>query len=292
LRNAAVLLAALCACGLVDPPTPPAHVVGSIPPAPGAPVPDPDRHHGTPSSPFPGYVLAWRDEFDGAALDEDVWTIDQGPCRDAVNARESVVVRDGVLALVTFTPAPGVHHTGHVNTAGKVEPLYGYFEARVRFFDSAGEWCSFFLYVDTIGNPKGDPGTAGVEIDVFEHRDADMDGYDIRDMVQVGVNWDGNGADMKRHNRLLAHPLGAPLSREWHTYAAHWTESGTTFYMDDIPVWSTTKAVSHREEPMYLTCEVKNESWAGYVPASGYGSLESSTTRMEVDWVRVWQRAR
>jgi hypothetical protein len=39
-----------------------------------------------------------------------------------------------------------------------------------------------------------------------------------------------------------------------------------------------------------LTCEVADASWAGYVPAGGYGSRATSTTKMDVDWVRVWQK--
>jgi beta-glucanase (GH16 family) len=303
LRRAALAFAiALGACGLADPPAPPARIVGAAPDVGGAektdrPIDDGGGGGGgggggvTLSPPFPGYELAWHDEFDGAALEDLSWTIEEGPWRDAVNSRESVVVEGGILSMVTFT-SDGVHYSPKINTKGKVEPRYGYFEARVRFLDSAGQWCSFFLYPASIGKPVGDPGTAGVEIDVFEHRDANREGFPMREMVQVGINWDGFGADWKKDHRMLAHPDGAPLSHAWNTYAVLWTESGQTFYIDDIPVWTTNKAVSHIPMPIYFACEVRNNSWAGFIPASGYGSLASSTTRMEVDWVRVWQAAR
>jgi len=289
LRNAALAVAfALCGCGLLEPPAPPARLVGPVPGGSGLPKPDRPAGVAVPP-PFPGYVLAWDDEFDGAALDERRWTIDVGPWRDAVNARDAVVVGNGTLELVTFSAPGGSIHSGSIHTGRSFQTTYGYFEARVRFLDSAGEWCSFFLFDDSIGNPLGDPGTAGVEMDVFEHRDADNFGWDFRDLVQVGINWDGFGPYWKRDNQVVAHPLGEPLSHEWHTYAALWTSGGTTFYIDDQPVWSTSKAVSHRPEEIYLTCEVRNGSWAGFIPAGGYGSLSSSTTRMQVDWVRVWQ---
>src|SRR5262249_48597720 len=41
---------------------------------------------------------------------------------------------------------------------------------------------------------------------------------------------------------------------------------------------------------IYLTSEVQNDSWAGPIPTDGYGNLESSDTKMVVDWVRVWRR--
>lgn len=286
---------AVVGCGLLDPPAPPARVVGPAPAASGdAPQPTP-QDPGTPAQtetpPFPGYALAWHDEFDGSALDEQWWTIDLGPWHSGLNARDAVQVKDGLLSLVTYTDVGGNHHAGHINTVGTFEATYGYFEARVQFLDSAGQWCSFFLYPATIGNPVGDPGTAGVEIDVFEHRDAGVTGWDQRDMIQVGLNWDGFGTDWKRVNRTLAHPLGEPLSHAWHTYATLWTESLVSFYVDGIPIWSTSAALSHRPEPIYLTCEVWDGGWGGYIPAGGYGTLETTTTRMEVDWVRVWQAA-
>ena len=289
MRRAALVFALFVGgCGLLEPEGPPARALGGAPAVPGAAAPDrPSTVSAIP--PFPGYELAWNDEFDGAALDVGRWSIVERPWRDAVNARDSVVVANGKLSLVTFTAADGTHHTANINTKGKLEARYGYFEARVRFLDSAGQWCSFFLYPDTIGNPKGDPGTAGVEIDIFEHRDADDMGWNLRDMIAVGLNWDGFDRDWKRDHQVLAHPEGARLSHEWHTYAVLWTEAGHTFYIDDIPVWTSDAAISHTAEPVYLTCEVSDGSWAGYVPVGGYGSLEQSTSGIEVDFVRVWQ---
>lgn len=276
-------------CGLLEPPAPPARIVGSAPDVPGAAIPTRPEGIGV-APPFPGWHLLWHDEFEGTALDEGRWRYSlEGTWRDAVNARDAIVVGDGLLSLVTFTAAGGVTHAPHITTAGTFETTYGYFEARVRFLDSRGEWCSFFLFDDAIGNPKGDPGKAGVEMDIYEHRHFDDQGFDMRDVVQVGINWDGFDKDWKRHNRVVGHPTGAPLAYEWHTYAMLWTSTGVTFYIDDLPVFASSKAVSHRPESIYLTCEVRNGSWAGYVPPGGYGSRERSTTRVEVDWVRVWQ---
>lgn len=286
-----VAAVALGACGLIDPRAPPARVIGSAPGVPGAAMPDPGGSSdvvGLP--PFPGYSLAWHDEFDGGALDETRWKIDEGPNRDGVSARDSIVVKGGVLSLVTFTASPGVHHAGHINTLGKFEPRYGYLEARVRFrdaaryLDSAGQWCSFFLWPKTYGNPPGNPGAAGVEIDIFEHRDSDKAGFRLSDMVSLGVNWDSSD-----DRRVVAHPAGAPLANTWHTYAVLWTGSEYTFYIDEVPVFMTSKAMSYQPEPIYLCCEVLNGEWDGYIPAGGYGARDVSVTGMDVDWIRVWQ---
>lgn len=288
---------ALSSCGVLEPPTPPARTVGGIPGAGsgGAPVPqgggDPggqtDPRVGNP--PLPGYQLAWHDEFDGSALDPKSWNVDTGPWRDAVNAADAIEVSGGSLSLVTFTDAAGVTHAGHVNTQGKFAGRYGYYEARVRLHGAPGEWCSFFVYPKTIGQPVGDPGAAGVEADVFEHRVVDGDGWPIQDMIQVGINWDGFGRYWKRSNAMVAQPDGAPLQDAWHVYSVLWTAAGYDYYIDGLPVFQTSKAVSNIAEPVYLTCEISDGSWAGHVPAGGYGPRATSTTRMQVDWVRVWE---
>jgi beta-glucanase (GH16 family) len=237
-----------------------------------------------------GYVPVWADEFDGSALDTRSWAALSGARRDALNTPQAVSVRDGILTITTFTGTDGVHRTGFLTTQGRFEARYGYFEARIRFNDAPGAWCAFWLLSPTIGQPLGDPGQAGVEIDVVEHRVTDQGGFDaLRDMVALNLNWDGYDDNKKNVQRVLALPDGSPVQGAWHRYGVLWTEAGYTFYVDGMPLWRTDTAVSHRSEFVQLTCEVDDATWAGYVPKGGYGSLATSQARMEVDWVRAWQ---
>jgi beta-glucanase (GH16 family) len=119
-----------------------------------APAPERD------TLPPPGYVAVWADEFDGSALDPRAWTALAEPRRDAISTPQAVAVRGGYLTITTFTGTDGVHRTGFVTTAGKFEARYGYCEARIRFNDAPGGWCSFWLLSPTIGEPLGDPGRA------------------------------------------------------------------------------------------------------------------------------------
>jgi beta-glucanase (GH16 family) len=252
-----------------------------------APEQAPDRE----ALPPPGYALVWADEFDGVGLDTGNWTASDEQRRDALSTPAAVRVRNGVLQITTHTGADGVHRTGFLSTEGKFEALFGYFAARIRFNDAPGAWCAFWLTSPTIGNPIGDPGQAGVEIDVVEHRATDQGGWDeLRDMVALNLNWDGYDENKQNVQRVLPLPDGSPVQGEWHTFSVLWTSTGYTFYVDERPLWTTAAAISLRPEDMRLTCEVADASWAGYVPPAGYGSLATSTTRMEVDWVRVWQQ--
>jgi beta-glucanase (GH16 family) len=235
------------------------------------------------------YTLAWADEFEGAALDAAKWTGYPGPHRDGYDTADAVTVSDGKLAIRTYTEG-GMHYSALLSSQGLFEAVYGYYEARIRFFDSPGEWCAFWLQSPTNGQPVGNPGIAGAEIDVVEHRLIDDLNEDVSNLASINIHYDGYGADHKTVN-AAASPRGAapPLQGYWHTYGVLWTDASYTFYIDDIPVFAAAAGVSKRTESVWLSCEVQDGTWAGRIPAGGYGPRDRTTSRMEVDWVRVWQ---
>lgn len=259
-------------CGLLPPETPAAKTpeATTLPPA--------------------GYQLVWEDEFVGSTLDAGKWTAEVGPRREYVMTPNSAQVKDGLLTVRTYTDAGGTHHSAFLTTEGHFQAALGYFEARIKFQDSPGEWCAFWINSPTNGQPIGDPAAAGVEIDVVEHRVTDQGNWTaLKDMVALNVNWDGYGAHMQNRQKVTALPNSAPIQGVWRTFGVLWTATSYTFYVDGISLWSLSDAISRRPETIQLTCEVQDASWAGNVPPGGYGSRTTSTTGMQVDWVRVWQ---
>jgi beta-glucanase (GH16 family) len=300
----ALVTAGLAACGpgsgpmpTTSTPTPNPPTMPSPTPNPTSPTPNPTPSPTpTPGEPTPvaalppGYQLAWHDEFDGAALDTSRWNAFSWARGDAIDTPDAVTVADGVLRITTYTEN-GVHKTGFLSTEyGKYQATRGYFEARIRFSTSPGEWCSFWLTSPTIGNPKGDALLAGAEIDVVEHRVIDESGWALGDLAGQNVIWDGYGAGRQNVHHVAAAAGGAPIQGQWHTFAVLWDEVGYTFYVDADAVWTTSSGLSSRSEYLLLTCEILDHDWAGNIPAGGYGSRASSTTHMDVDWVRVWQK--
>ncbi len=244
--------------------------------------------------PTNGWSLVWNDEFDGTTLDTTKWGYWlTGARRDAVNTPTAVSVSGGNVTIATYTSG-GTHYTGMISTDGKYLPAYGYIEARIDYGDTAGMWSAFWMQSPTMGNPIGDGETAGTEIDICEHRFVDGSAADISNKIVGNIHWDGYGASHKS----VGYDSGSiGLASGFHVYGMEWTPTVQRFYIDGTLKWTVTDAtaspVSQRSEFIILSSEVDDTSttWAGTIPAAGYGSLLTTTTKMAVDYVRVYQRA-
>jgi beta-glucanase (GH16 family) len=233
--------------------------------------------------------LVWSDEFSGTSLDATKWAVNApGVWGDAVNSTQAASVGGGSLKITTYTdPGTGKHYAAVIGTQDRYLATYGYFESRIQFNSSPGMWSAYWLMSPTVGNPMGDPATAGTEIDVVEHRATNDVGDDRTDRIHTALHWDGYGLG-EQTVQYLSDRITGLANGTWHTYGLRWAPDGYTFYMDDSPVWSQAVAVSHRSEYLLLSSEVENNSWAGVIPAGGYGSPSASTTNMLVDYVRVY----
>lgn len=150
-----------------------------------------------------------------------------GPRGYAVNVEDAVSLDgNGNLVIKTYTEN-GTHYTGMIKSIN--EWTYGKFEARIDFNDAQGEWSSFWLTSPTYGNPIGDPGTAGVEIDIVEHRAKNASNNDISAYGHNCLHWDGYG------DYHLQKPSGlwyGDCDNGYHIYTVEWTPTYYKFYCD------------------------------------------------------------
>jgi beta-glucanase (GH16 family) len=232
--------------------------------------------------------LTFSDDFDGASLDATKWANRlPGPRNDAINTANAVSVGGGALSITTYTDN-GTHYTGMIGSQGKFEQAYGYFEARIKYHTSPGQWSAFWLTSPVYDTGVGNPALYGTEIDVVEHRAVNSNDNPVAGRYVSAVHWDGYGAEHTQEaNTHSAQPgLG---NDSWHTYGLRWSPAGYDFYYDDTLIWNVTKAISARPEYMILSSEVRQGGWAGTIPTGGYGPLGTSVTNMQVDYVHVYQ---
>ncbi len=232
----------------------------------------------------PTYKLVWEDNFDAAQLNTNEWFHRlPGVRHDGFNDQTTVSVNNGNLFIKVYSDTINgtvKHHTGMIAT--KKEWRYGKFEVRAAFVNKYGSWSAFWLQSATMGNPIGNPQAAGMEIDVVETLSNDG-------RVHHNLHWDGYGADHKTTG-IKTSDLGAN-SGSYHIYTLEWAPTQYKFYVDAVLTWTYSTVISQRSEFIILSSEVKNYatgSWAGPIPAGGYGSLANTQTVMKVDYVKCF----
>lgn len=245
-----------------------------------------------------GWNRVWSDEFEGDSLDLTKWQHRlTGLRRQAFNTPGAVKVAGGNLTISTFTTG-STHYTGMVASHETFLYTYGYIEARINFDTSPGMWSAFWMQSPTMGTKSIydlDPALAGTEIDICEHRAVNQNGSNISSLVVGNIHARGYGADQRSTGYT---PPNLDLGGGYHLYGMEWTPTQQKFYINGALRWTFDTGglppVSNRSEYIWLSSEVESSAsvdWAGPVPVGGYGSLDTTTTKMVVDYVRVYQRA-
>ncbi len=245
-----------------------------------------------------GWQVVFSDEFEGEGLDLQKWRHEgTGLRRQAYNTPGAVKVDGGNLTISTFTIG-STHYTGMVTTAATFLYSYGYIEARINFDTSPGMWSAFWLQSPTMADPaiySTDSNRAGTEIDICEHRAVDASSTNISAKIVGNLHW--NGYDVDHQSTGYTSP-NLDLGGGYHTYGMEWTPTQQKFYIDGVLRWtvdnSASSPVSNRSEYIWLSSEVEDSAsvdWAGPIPVGGYGSLDTTTTKMVVDYVRLYQPA-
>jgi len=274
-----------------------------------------------------GWTLVWSDEFDGKTIDRSKWGFDvdcwgggneERQCYTAKARNASV--EDGKLVITArrervtgpALPAHQRHHSAtpeavvtrdfssaRITTGGKQAWRYGRFEIRAKLPQGQGTWPAFWMLPEKDVYGKW---AASGEIDILE-------------AVNLGVPC--NSCQGGRENRILGtlHFGGQwpknlhkgdeaqfppSLDGGFHTYAVEWYPDrmiwqvdGQTFAERHKDEWSTTGSArpgAPFDQPFHL---ILNLAIGGKLPEGrGLGGvrLGGYPKRMEIDWVRVWQK--
>ncbi len=221
------------------------------------------------------WVLAWRDEFDGAKLDESKWEIlGDWKRRDGYWVKEDSYL-DGKGNLILRTKKAGDKFTcGAVRTRGRFEHAFGYWVCRCKFPTQEGHWPAFWLMGDGVGK-VGDDGRDGTEIDIMEKPWRE-------DKITQNLHWDGYG---KAHKSAGTGEITIPgVSEGFHTFGLFWTPEEYVFYVDGKETWRTN-AGSVSQVPQFMKLTEEIGKWGGDITKA---NLPDSFV---VDYVRVYDVA-
>ena len=275
------------------------------------PPPDPEPTPCGPSAaPAPiagqGYTLRFSDCF--GTLSRSVWCSNQW--WEPPPPPGTQYVEDGVLHLVRRRSDEYPNVTLSSEPCGQANPQsfqYGYMEARMRYDTVRGNGPAFWLFStrhaengdgvppDNWPNPSAACGGAG-EPPVAECLSSELDVFEGFGNIQYGGTRTDDFFSGTLHrnscqcygqgnqSRFVQHGTGLDLS-QWHVYAARWTDSTVSYYIDGQLQGSVSTFDSTRQ-PMHLLLYNWNTPWeTENMPNAG----TPDRLDVSVDWVKVWQ---
>ncbi|WP_231384226.1 discoidin domain-containing protein [Cellulomonas sp. URHD0024] len=248
----------------------------------------------TSNIPAPNFTrLAFADEFNGAAgsgPDTSKWTVDAGTGQ---NGEQQYYTPSGNLNMdgqghlviqARKEAAGGAQYTsGRMNTSNKYMFTYGRVEARIKVPTGQGYWPAFWMMgADFL---TGRPWPYNGEVDIMEvlGKDTTTSYSTLHAPAYNGAG--GYGGSYKL-------PSGAPLSNDYHVWAAEWDASGIRYYLDNQLVFTADKAtVESTRGPWIYDHDfyvILNLAVGGDWP----GPVDATTpfpSSMLVDYVRVYR---
>jgi hypothetical protein len=245
-----------------------------------------------------GYSLAFNEDFNGASINDTQFGYQWTGYPGVYATADGVSVGGGYLTLTTYTTNTGGTLTnwgGCVATEGYAHTwngppvnyqfTYGYVEARIKITNSKANNPAFWLESDRMfDNPAHTTSSLGNEVDIIEHNHLESD------TNHMAIHWGGYGAS---HQSYQGVGTVSDLEGNFHVFGLLWTSTVYKFYVDDVLKWTIPFPNMISQGPEFIVLDTSSNNWGGNwndsPPSGGYGSLATSTTKMVVDYVRVYQ---
>lgn len=231
------------------------------------------------------WELIWTDEFSGNILDAKKWTRtvsersrNPRPGRGILDWRwqESHVNLngDGQVVLSASKVGENAMFCGSIDSQGKFEPTYGFFEARLSIAETAkGNHTAFWLQGWGMGNVDG-TGNDGAEVDIFESAW-------VGNFTKSVVHIDGYGADHKANTKRYDTP---GIHEGYHVYGLNWQKDKMEIYYDgELKV--TYAGIWVPQVPEWLWVSVGASFGDGDFLSQPMGHLSDA----KIDYVRAWK---
>jgi beta-glucanase (GH16 family) len=245
----------------------------------------------TPMS-YPGYHLAWSDEFNGNALNTQDWNYEQGnnngwgnhELENYTNRTQNVFVSAGHLVIEARQESFGgnSYTSGRLTTQGKQSFTYGRIDIRAKLPVAKGMWPALWMLGSDISSVPW-PGCG--ETDIMELVGS------APSQVTGSLHWQQAGGSEGTYNNNYDLASGQDFSQQFHVFSLIWQNNSAQLLVDDHVYVSgglsnVTSGNYPFNSPFFF---IFNVAVGGDWP----GSPDNTTNfpqRMFVDYVRVFEQ--
>ena len=265
-----------------------AKATGTLGNTDGTYLPTDGTGYSTPLS-YPGYTLAWHDEFDGSALNTQDWNYEQGgsgwgnhELENYTNRLQNVFVSAGNLIIEARKESYGGNDytSGRLTTYNKQQFTYGRIDIRAKLPVSKGMWPALWMLGSNISTVPW-PGCG--ETDIME-----LIGTNPKQVVG-SMHWKQQDGATGTYNN--AYSLSSQdFSQEFHVFSVIWKKDSLQFLVDDHAyvngsISNVSSGTYPFNNPFFF---IFNVAVGGDWPGSPDGTTVFPQ-RMFVDYVRVFQ---
>ena len=238
------------------------------------------------------YQLQFSDEFSGSELDNTKWNVTVSnksrASRDRIGVdewywkSENVNVTNGNLELKSTKVDNTTMYCGSVDSRGKYEPQYGYYEVKLKIADPDKWTHTAFWFQGNLQHAVDGTANDGAEIDVFESAWED-------NKVCSVVHYDGYGS--QKQNKTYHYSCANIHNGNYHTFSLHWTPNFMKIYYNGN-LKATYDDVSHLvHAPEWLWLSVGASFGDTYQQNEFVNAthISGDLTTAYVDYIRVWR---
>jgi beta-glucanase (GH16 family) len=244
--------------------------------------------YSTPIS-YPGYTLAWSDEFNESSLDSTSWNYETGAggwgnneLENYTNSIKNCFITNGkYLVLEARSESVGGNNytSARIQTMGKREFKYGRIDIRAKLPTGQGMWPALWMLGGNIGSISW---PACGELDMMEV----LGNTPAKTYGTIHWGAIGTGGTQLGGNYTL--PVD-DFSEKFHVFTTIWTADTISWYVDDVKYFTADKSAVTGDNPFNQPFFfIFNIAVGGNWPGSPDGTTVFPQ-RMIVDYVRVFQ---
>ena len=260
------------------------------------------------------WTLAWSDEFDGEALDENIWTRQvmlhpyNNEWQQYTGKPETAYVEDGYMVIAAamkgssynmgqYTSARVISNPGGQNGKSEAEGktfLYGKIAARIQLPYGEGIWPAFWMLGDNISETGGDtPWPVAGEIDILEAGSKYEPDFG-QGTVSGALHHDPSPGNKKKVNEFMVAGKktladGEFLAEEFHVYEIEWNEDEIIWFFDGNEFGRVSISEETRDEFHKEFYAIFNIAVGGHFTVQP-GPQTPFPQYMYVDWVRHYTK--